>query len=142
MLALQIECWEFDINPLHRDRFPLLAVAPLTGRFFALLVRLFPVLVRLFPVLVRLFPVLVRPGPAQFQLVRSQLTANSPANPTTAAKEVLDFDSFPATVPILLLVQEWDSDRVRLAPSFDTQNLSGDRLLNCLFSFHKCRSKE
>ncbi len=100
----------------------MLAVAPLTGRLFALLVRLFAVLVRLFAVLVRLFAVLVRlfavlveffavlvrffavlvrPGPAQFQLVRSQLTANFPANPTTAAKEVLDFDSFPATVPIL-----------------------------------------
>jgi len=135
MLALQIECWEFDINPQHRDRFPLLAVDPLTGRLFALLVEPFAVLVEFFAVLVRLWA-------DQFQLVRRQLTANSPANPTTTAKEVLDFDSFPATVPILHLVQEWDSDRVRLAPSFDTQNLLGDRPLNCQFSFHKCRSKE
>ena len=105
-------------------------------------IRLYAVIVEFFTVLVRFFAVIFRPGPAQFQLVRNELTANSPANPTTSAKVVLDFDSFAATVPILHLIQEWDSDRVHLAPSFDTQNLSGDRLLNCQFSFHKYRSKE
>ena len=52
---------DFDINPQHRDRFPLLAVDRLTERLFALLVRPFGVLVRFFAVLARLFAVLVRP---------------------------------------------------------------------------------